>query len=88
MQASHAIQRLGYIFLCSGPFFVIGLVGIRALRVPGVHELIGGIVVAAFVIATGAVAMGMEVVMFFTFWGTSVLRDKKKKVFAGRFRST
>ena len=24
--------------------------------------------------------MGMEVVMFFTFWGTSVLRDKKKNV--------
>ena len=37
-------------------------------------------VLAAFVIATGAVAMGMEVVMFFTFWGTPVLRDKKKRV--------
>jgi len=37
-------------------------------------------VLAAFVIATGAVAMGMEVVMFFTFWGTPILRDKKKKV--------
>ena len=36
-------------------------------------------VLAAFVIATGAVAMGMEVVMFFTFWGTPVLRDKNKK---------
>lgn len=35
-------------------------------------------VLAAFVIATGAVAMGMDVVMFFTFWGTPVLRDKKK----------
>ena len=37
-------------------------------------------VLAALIIATGAVAMGMEVVMFFTFWGTPVLRDKKKKV--------
>ena len=37
-------------------------------------------VLAAFVIATGAVAMGMEAVMFFTFWGTPVLRDKSKKV--------
>jgi peroxiredoxin family protein len=37
-------------------------------------------VLAAFVIATGAVAMGMEVVMFFTFWGTPVLRDKNKNV--------
>ncbi len=34
---------------------------------------------AAFVIATGAVAMGNEVVMFFTFWGTAALRDKKKR---------
>jgi len=37
-------------------------------------------VLAAFVIATGAVAMGMDVVMFFTFWGTPILRDKGKKV--------
>ena len=37
-------------------------------------------VLAALVIATGAVAMGMEVVMFFTFWGTPVLRDKNKTV--------
>jgi len=37
-------------------------------------------VIAAFVIATGAVAMGMEAVMFFTFWGTPVLRDAKKRV--------
>jgi peroxiredoxin family protein len=37
-------------------------------------------VLAAFVIATGAMAMGMEAVMFFTFWGTPVLRDAKKSV--------
>jgi len=36
-------------------------------------------VLSAFIIATGAVAMGMEAVMFFTFWGTPVLRDSKKK---------
>ena len=35
-------------------------------------------VLASLVIATGAVAMGMDVVMFFTFWGTPVLRDKNK----------
>jgi peroxiredoxin family protein len=35
---------------------------------------------AAFIIATGAAAMEMDVVMFFTFWGTPLLRDKKKKV--------
>ena len=37
-------------------------------------------VLAAFIIATGASAMGMDVVMFFTFWGTPVLRDKKRRV--------
>ncbi len=37
-------------------------------------------VLASFVVATGAVAMGMEAVMFFTFWGTPVLRDKNKSV--------
>jgi peroxiredoxin family protein len=37
-------------------------------------------IIAAFVIATGAVAMGMDAVMFFTFWGTPVLRDAKKRV--------
>ena len=35
---------------------------------------------AAFVIATGSVAMGLDVVMFFTFWGTPILRDKDKNV--------
>ncbi len=35
-------------------------------------------VLAAFIIATGAVAMGLDVVMFFTFWGTPILRDKEK----------
>jgi peroxiredoxin family protein len=34
---------------------------------------------AAFIIATGAAAMGLEVVMFFTFWATPSLRDKTKK---------
>lgn len=35
---------------------------------------------AAFIIATGAAAMYEKVVMFFTFWGTSVLRDRDKKI--------
>lgn len=42
---------------------------------------------AAFIIATGATAMGMDVVMFFTFWGTPVLRDKTKKVGGKDFMS-
>jgi peroxiredoxin family protein len=33
-------------------------------------------VLAAFVIATGAAAMGQQVSMFFTFWGLSVLKKR------------
>ena len=35
--------------------------------------------IASMIIATGAAAMGMEVVMFYTFWGTAALRDPKKR---------
>jgi peroxiredoxin family protein len=35
---------------------------------------------AAMIIATGAAAMGMKVVLFFTFWGTAALRDPAKHV--------
>lgn len=37
-------------------------------------------VLASFIIATGAAAMYERVVMFFTFWGITALRDKNKKV--------
>ena len=43
--------------------------------------------IAAFVLATGAAAMGMEVSMFFTFWGTSALRrehGRTKKTWLAR----
>lgn len=42
--------------------------------------------IAAFIIATGAAAMGSEVSMFFTFWGTAALRKKArvKKDFISR----
>jgi peroxiredoxin family protein len=35
---------------------------------------------AAMIIATGAAAMGMQVVLFYTFWGLPALRAPKKKV--------
>jgi peroxiredoxin family protein len=35
-------------------------------------------VLASMIIATGAAAMDMSVKMFFTFWGTTTLRDKAK----------
>lgn len=34
--------------------------------------------IASMIIATGAAAMGMETVIFYTFWGTAALRDPKK----------
>lgn len=34
--------------------------------------------VAAFFMANGAVAMGMEVTMFFTFWGCSVIKKERR----------
>jgi peroxiredoxin family protein len=36
-------------------------------------------VLAAFVIATGAASMGMDVSMFFTFWGLPVLRRREAR---------
>ena len=42
---------------------------------------------AAMIIATGAAAMGMKVVMFFTFWGTAALRDAKKQAGGKDFMS-
>jgi peroxiredoxin family protein len=44
-------------------------------------------VLAAMIIATGARAMDMEVKMFFTFWGTTMLRDKNKSVKGKDFMS-
>ncbi|MCA9970058.1 MAG: DsrE/DsrF/DrsH-like family protein [Anaerolineales bacterium] len=38
--------------------------------------------IAAFIIATGAAAMGLQVSMFFTFWGLSVV--KKQTKFSGK----
>ncbi|HAB98912.1 MAG TPA: hypothetical protein DCE71_03720 [Parachlamydiales bacterium] len=37
---------------------------------------------AAFIIATGAAAVGQKVTMFFTFWGLNILR--KQKIYAGK----
>lgn len=39
--------------------------------------------IAAFIIATGAASMGLEVSMFFTFWGIGAIK-RQNKVFAGK----
>ena len=44
--------------------------------------------IAAMIIATGAVAMGMQVVLFFTFWGTAALRDPKVNAGGKDFMAT
>ena len=44
-------------------------------------------ILAALIIATGATAMGLKAVMFFTFWGIASLRDPKKKVEGKNFMS-
>jgi peroxiredoxin family protein len=41
-------------------------------------------VMAAFIIANGAAAMGDDVTMFFTFWGLNVLRRPEKVKTAGK----
>ena len=56
MPASREIQRLSYVFLCSGPFLVIVLAGIRALRIPGVYQMTGVVVFFVFAIATWMLA--------------------------------
>jgi peroxiredoxin family protein len=42
---------------------------------------------AAMIIATGAVAMGMKAVLFFTFWGTAALRNPQAKARGKDFMS-
>lgn len=41
--------------------------------------------IAAMIIGTGAAAMGMKVVMFYTFWATAALRDPQKHVSGKNF---
>ena len=62
---------------------------------PGVEDKLAMVVfsgeldkiLAAMIIATGAAAMDSKVVLFFTFWATAALRDKKKKVKGKNFMS-
>ena len=44
-------------------------------------------ILAAMIIATGAVAYDMKVKLFFTFWATAALRDPKKNVSGKNFMS-
>jgi len=44
-------RRVSYVFLCMVPFLAIIVAAVRALRVPGVYQAIGGLLFAAIVIA-------------------------------------
>ncbi len=66
----------------------LGEIKARVEAMPGAENKLSLIVfsgdldkhLAAMIIATGAAAMGMKAVLFFTFWGTAALRDPHKRV--------
>jgi hypothetical protein len=48
---NHPMRRVSYVFLCLVPFLAIPLAAVRALRIPGVYQAIGGLLFAAIVIS-------------------------------------
>src|SRR5438067_5935657 len=53
-----AVRRVRYIFLCIVPFLSFVVVGVRALRVPGVYQAVGVAYFAAIAIAASALSAG------------------------------
>ena len=54
-------RRISYVFLCALPFLDLVLLSARPLRVPGLHQTIGGLLFAAIAVAAwilGASAIG------------------------------
>jgi hypothetical protein len=47
---NHNVRRVSYIFLCLVPFLAIPVIAVRALRMPGVYQTIGGLLFAAMII--------------------------------------
>lgn len=48
---NNTARRTSYIFLCAFPFLGLILAAVRALRIPGVYQVIGGAVFAAVAVA-------------------------------------
>jgi hypothetical protein len=44
-------RRISYIFLCTLPFLALVVGGVRGFRIPGVYQVIGGVLFAVIVIA-------------------------------------
>ena len=55
-------RRISYILLCTLPFLDIVVVGVRAFRMPGVYQAIGGVLFAA--ILSAAWILGARVIGF------------------------
>jgi hypothetical protein len=47
----NTVRRVSYIFLCALPFLDLVVVGVRALRIPGVYQTVGGVLFALILIA-------------------------------------
>jgi hypothetical protein len=54
---SNTMRRVSYVFLCLVPFLAIPLAGVRALRIPGVYQIVGGLLFAAIVISAWPLGM-------------------------------
>src|SRR5438105_1328535 len=52
------VRRVSYVFLCIVPFLSFVVVGVRALRVPGVYQAVGVAYFAAFAIAAWTLSAG------------------------------
>lgn len=44
-------RQFSYIFLCAFPFLNLSVAGVRALRIPVVHQVIGGVLFAAVMVS-------------------------------------
>jgi hypothetical protein len=53
-------RRISYLFLCTLPFLDLVVVGVRAFRIPGVYQAIGGVLFAA--ILSAAWILGARVI--------------------------
>ena len=51
MRFNSITRRVSYVFLCLVPFLLFPLVGVRALRIPGVYQTIGAVLFAAILSA-------------------------------------
>src|SRR6266699_94858 len=52
------VRRVSYVFLCIVPFLCFVVVGVRALRVPGVYQAVGVAYFAAIALAVWTLSAG------------------------------